>query len=185
LAAAHDLGATIWDVSSGEELHFFAAERRRQWFSSAYFSPDDSQLVTTGRLPRILLWDLQTGGNTPATRRIQTGRTVVFSPDGRQFAVSGRPTIYDVASGERRMEFLGHRGGVNTVSFNRDGTRLVTAGDDGTVRIWHTATGRELLTLEGHQGKVYSASFSPDGSGLVSSSADGTIRIWKAAKQDM
>ena len=43
----------------------------------------------------------------------------------------------------------GTAGSVRSVSFNRDGTRLVTASADQTARIWDTATGEPLRALEG------------------------------------
>ena len=30
----------------------------------------------------------------------------------------------------------GHTSGVNTAAFNQDGSRIVTASDDGTARVW-------------------------------------------------
>jgi WD40 repeat protein len=67
------------------------------------------------------------------------------------------------------------------VNFSPDGNRIVTAGDDGTVRIWDAVTGRELKVLTGHQGVADSAAFSPDGRRIVSASADGTARVWDVA----
>ena len=72
----------------------------------------------------------------------------------------------------------GHTNVVYSASFSPDGSRVVSASWDNTIRIWDVSTGSVLTTLEGHTNWVISASFSPDGSRVVSASVDKTIRIW-------
>ena len=73
-----------------------------------------------------------------------------------------------------------HEKPVQTVAFSPDGSRVVTASDDGTARLWDAKTGASLLTLMGHTNWVRAASFSPDGSRVVTASDDGTVRLWDA-----
>ncbi|HXG46078.1 MAG TPA: hypothetical protein VNO52_00505, partial [Methylomirabilota bacterium] len=62
--------------------------------------------------------------------------------------------------------------------FNRAGTRLVTACDDGAARLWDPATGHQLGEPLRHGARVTYAEFSPDGQRVLTSSWDGTARIW-------
>ena len=57
-----------------------------------------------------------------------------------------------------------------TAQFSPDGTNIVSASGDKTVRVWSVATGECVQTLEGHSGGVSSAQFSPDGTNIVSAS---------------
>jgi hypothetical protein len=66
------------------------------------------------------------------------------------------------------------------VAFSPDGSRLATASDDGTARLWDVASGKPLIVLRGHPAPVVAVAFSPDGSRLATAGADGTARLWVA-----
>jgi len=72
-------------------------------------------------------------------------------------------------------------GGVCSVLFSPDGTRIVSGSRDSTIRVWDAATGLPLgEPFQGHTSSVWSVSFSPDGTHIVSGSWDSTVRVWDA-----
>ncbi len=71
---------------------------------------------------------------------------------------------------------------VTFVAFSPDGTRIVSGGWDGTLRLWDAASGQPISEpLKGHEGRVNGIAFSPDGQRVVSGSDDETLRLWDAA----
>jgi WD40 repeat protein len=54
---------------------------------------------------------------------------------------------------------------------------VVSAGSDGTARLWHAHDTDEPLILS-HGVAVHAASFSPDGTRVISGCHDGTVRLW-------
>lgn len=71
------------------------------------------------------------------------------------------------------------RAGINTAVFSSDGTRIVTAGNDGTARVFSARTGgKALAVLSGHTREVEAAEFDKTGQMIVTASQDSTARIW-------
>jgi WD40 repeat protein/DNA-binding SARP family transcriptional activator len=96
---------------------------------------------------------------------------VAYSPNGRLLATGGTAggneqddvLLWDARTGALVRRLSGHTDDIDSVEFNFDGSRLVTAADDSTVIEWDARTGRRLLTVPGTPGDALQASFSPDG----------------------
>ena len=76
--------------------------------------------------------------------------------------------------------------GIHAAAFNPDGTRVVTAGGDGTARVWTNDRRAQAVVLGGDGGRrgsagaVTTAGFSPDGTRVVTASRTGPVRVWRA-----
>jgi len=68
---------------------------------------------------------------------------------------------------------------VYACAFSLDGSALVSASGDQTLKLWDATRGVECTTLVGHQQKVWACAFSGDGTRVFSASDDNTIKIWE------
>ncbi|KAK3934862.1 hypothetical protein QBC46DRAFT_425470 [Diplogelasinospora grovesii] len=91
-----------------------------------------------------------------------------------------KPTMTDTWSACLQT-LEGHSSGVTFVAWSHDATRLASASEDKTVKIWDPATGQCVSTLEGHSSSVRSVVWSRDMARLASASDDKTVKIWDPA----
>ncbi|KIG19031.1 High-affnity carbon uptake protein Hat/HatR [Enhygromyxa salina] len=148
-------------------------------------SPDGAWALSASEDGRAHLWPLA-GGEEWSFNHQANVQTAVFSPDGQWFATASGALIRVWKLAERDQDPIvlrGHDHAVNSIAFNQvdDRTRLVSASDDKTARVWSLSPQPELepiAVLRGHTESVRSASFDPTGERVVTGSADSNVRVW-------
>jgi WD40 repeat protein len=71
--------------------------------------------------------------------------------------------------------------GINVATaFSPDGSRILTAASDGTIRLWPASGSGPAVVLKGRQENIRVATFNPSGSHVLTASADGTALVWPA-----
>jgi WD40 repeat protein len=72
----------------------------------------------------------------------------------------------------------GHTDGVITCTVTPDGRRVISASNDGTLKVWDLEARRVIATLDGHTDGVLACAITPDGRHAISTSADRTLKVW-------
>ncbi|WP_129631751.1 WD40 repeat domain-containing protein [Candidatus Oscillochloris fontis] len=178
---ASDHTVRVWQVRNG------ALQRSLGGHSDAIagvsFCPQGERLASVGADDRLLLWHVADGAEVISLRPL-SGRVtgLAFSPDGENLAVSGADgavSIYPLyhASAPQR-QYHDHRGPVESMVFSGDGTRVLTAARDRSVRDYQIAAGTCRILLQTH-GPSHGSQLAPGGQVLASSDGEGTVQIWQ------
>ena len=120
--------------------------------------------------------------NLAAPSRIRLLRP---SPDGRRLITLSTtseqaPALWDLDQYRLVARLEGHVGWVFTARFVAvgGGHEILTAGSDGTARLWDEATGRLRQSFRGDSHFLVDAAVAPGGAVLVAGGSDGFLRFW-------
>ena len=187
VSCAHDLTTTRWDMEKvgilGRALRYDSGP------VCAVYSPDRSFVVTVTEDGKAFVTDGKSGEAHGTPRNLDApGRWVDFNKDGKHFITTAgtKAIVWSVddaiAVGTPIEHPKNGNQGVRMARFSPDGNLIVTAGDDGTARIWETNSHQQVAVLKKHQGPLTSARFSLDGKLLVTAGTDSAIVTWDTAK---
>jgi len=185
--ASYDMTVRVWDADDGEEVYVFRALFQPL---RALWTPDGRRVVSLSNSPWAHVWYAE---NLPDTIQLSGHEEAVnwveFSPDGaRAVSASDAGTIRiwhtppwqaernELEMGAQLRCFRGHTGSVRKAVFGPAGARILSAGDDGTARLWDIETGA-VRVLEA-TAEVQDVMFSPDGTRAVSVDAAGVCLLW-------
>jgi WD40 repeat protein len=102
----------------------------------------------------------------------------LVSADGESLLAAGADHQVHRALPALEQLLTGHEGGVSAVVWTSDGTGLVTAGADKTVRQWNLKDRKPERTFSGSAGPVLGLALSADGKRLLGACADNSARVW-------
>jgi WD40 repeat protein len=192
LATADTLGnVQIWQVNTGRQLQAFKAHSF--WLWCLTFSPDGKTLATAADDYLVKLWDVDTGTCLKqCVGHTLTVPTVAFSPDGKTLASGSQDStikLWDISDSSPSTAtpteaqpclatLTGHVNRVWSVAFCAQTNRLVSTGEDQTIKFWNLATGECDRTITAHSAWIKSIACSPCGQWVASGSFDKTIQLW-------
>jgi WD40 repeat protein len=134
---------------------------------------------------RVAFWDWRgPGGLQTTTWRGRQASELAVSWDGRRVAVGldRRAVVLDAFTGRAVGGTPEEADWIKMVDFSPDGRWVVTAGNDGSARVWAATrwSRRPVGDLLGHVGAVSTARFHPRKQGVVvTAGIDGTARTWQ------
>ncbi len=185
-----DFHIRLWETATGKELKAIKAHSRAVF--SLDFSPDGKLLMSGAGDFSVKFWDVATGAQATIPAPAMTARVrpmsvgaggavlcVAFSPDGKQFAVSGTDRIvrlYSTSTLSLLNTFKGHGFAVDSVAFSANGSLLASSGKDGVTKLWDIGSRQEKSLIESQT--VWSMSFSADNKLLAVANYPQSVDIW-------
>jgi len=172
--------AKVWNIPSGRLYKTLRGHTKR--VHSARFNSSGTRIVTTSEDGSIKMWDIASARVFREIQITDKGWTysAVFNPRGGSIAVGaqeGLLEVWDVNNGKRIMRLRGHSRAINTVRFDKNGSRLLSASVDNSVKLWEIPSGRLIRTFSGRS--FDSADFSPDGKFILTANDGGKAIIWR------
>lgn len=186
-SAGEDGSAKIWDLQ-GKKLHEFSGHTGPARRVS--FSPDGKLLSSSGDDGTTRLWSLEDKELAAWQGDRNSVNDLVFSPDGKVLVSGGQDNsihFWDLKnlpkenqinnSSERDRTFSQSKLGIQSISISSDGKLLVTANDNGIVRIWdvQARSSRQLATQLNF---IQTVLISPDDRIIAIAGGNGSIELW-------
>ena len=147
------------------------------------FCPTADTLVMTGGvegMSRVRSYQISSGAelwhfDPPGAR----SRGLAVAEDGR-IAVANSSTVYLLPADrpEPLFTMAELEGRINAVTFAPGGEQLLSASQDGAIRIWDSRTGRLLKSFDWGIGAVRAVAFSPDGLTCAAGGEKGQVVVW-------
>jgi WD40 repeat protein len=186
---SNDRRIIIWDLSSGQPV-FTLEGGDGQGHDAAVlalaYSSGGRYIVSGSSDQSLRIWELPEAKEEPKKAADEKPKD---NPEKKDEAGQDQPKQDDPAMKKDEpplraisTKLVGHTGAVNALVLAGAGSQriIVSAGDDGVVRLWNMATRSELNASNAHQGPVSAVVFLDDGKLLATGSYDRTIKIWDA-----
>lgn len=155
---------------------------------------DNENYASDTKIGGIELWHFQ--GNLIKTFRShkiyqETVTAIAFSPNGKTIvsgSLKGRITRWDINYTQRHGQlynpkapivFAGHYGRISGVAIDPQNKKIISAGNDKTIKIWDMFSLYQIAVLEGHKDSIEDMAISLDGETIISAGKDATVRLWK------
>lgn len=190
----------LLEPETGEELLTLSLVAAR--YDYLEFSPDGEFLAAGGTCRgdlHVAVWGVADGALRhrwewqKGTDRNASIEALRFSPDSRQLAAASfrqdQVRLWQLKSGEL-IQAVDHPD-VYGLCFSADGTELLTAGWDRTIRVWEANSGRALRGFEipeddvGNDRRMYTVCSEPSGKLLATAHIGREIRLWDPNEMKM
>ena len=147
LIAGLDKTLKLWEIDSKQEVRNFIGHT--DVIHSFDLHPDRRTLVSTSWDGKVKLWDLFTGLQTLRLDDHQgPAYDAIFSESGTTLATTGADRtikLRDVA-GTVRETLQGHTAPVTDLQFTPGDRYLISAAENGEIKIWDVEKGTELVS---------------------------------------
>ncbi len=180
LTVCEDNTARLWELpgSAGERLALTIPFSRHP---QVRLSPDGRHILAFAA-ETIEIWDTRTGRLAMTWPELSVITEARFFPEGTRLAIAttnGNVHVRNIETASNIFS-IAHASPVRCLVLSPDGKQMLTAGGNGTVRIWNSDDGTPVTPALVHGSPVQFAAFSPNGRRVLSGDGNKYLRMWDA-----
>ena len=145
------------------------------------FNPRGDLFVSGSEDGKVIIWDWKVKKQRSKINFEDAVSTISIHPKLAEIVVGtagGRLETWSLAKGTLLHQITESGPLISSTGYDRNGSRIISALEDGTVEIWENGVSLHLKTFSGHERIVESLDFSSNNKFLISSSSDKSVRIW-------
>ena len=145
------------------------------------FNPRGDLFVSGSEDGTVIIWDWKVKKQRSKINFEDAVSTISIHPKLAEIVVGtagGRLETWSLAKGTLLHQITESGPLISSTGYDRNGSRIISALEDGTVEIWENGVSLHLKTFRGHERIVESLDFSSNNKFLISSSSDKSVRIW-------
>jgi len=145
------------------------------------FNPRGDLFVSGSEDGTVIIWDWKVKKQRSKINFEDAVSTISIHPKLAEIVVGtagGRLETWSLAKGTLLHQITESGPLISSTGYDRNGSRIISALEDGTVEIWENGVSLHLKTFSGHERIVESLDFSSNNKFLISSSSDKSVRIW-------
>jgi len=145
------------------------------------FNPRGDLFVSGSEDGKVIIWDWKVKKQRSKINFEDAVSTISMHPKLAEIVVGtagGRLETWSLAKGTLLHQITESGPLISSTGYDRNGSRIISALEDGTVEIWENGVSLHLKTFSGHERIVESLDFSSNNKFLISSSSEKSVRIW-------
>lgn len=177
----------VLDAASGRVIRKIA-DANKSGIKLMSVAPDAARVAIYGADSTLQVWSLTDAKSVAIKTPVNGIRALTWSSDGKVLTTAGEDKNVNVwllpESGNTELvalkELKGAAGTITTLSAGTTPDQLITASEDGKVRIWSISEAKIIHEIA--SAGILSLGQSPDGKQLITGGADGALRIWDVTR---
>ena len=178
----------IWNIDSPRSSHTLVVDPQlpgeKSSISCLKFSPDKRFIVAGTAAGKLTVRPVDNDSRVTGTSKFSGGVAAIdFAPGGKLLVAAGKDgvaRVFELEPWRIVAEYNAHRGPIDRVLFNPDGSRVVSIGlSDGSVHVWSARTGEPVFGPLIKGSGVNALALSPNGKVLATADEiRGLLRLW-------
>jgi WD40 repeat protein len=174
IAACAGKTVIVWNIADGKEVRKLEHPTE---VTSLSFSADGTRLATGAADYEVRVWELATGHELQAFLHDGPVHAVAFHPQNNALVISSSADKTVALHTMTVARALSTGTPLRTIAVTANGSHVLTAGEDGKIRLWNAGTGVNERTLEGGK-DIQALAVSKNNVLLAAGGEDRTVRLF-------